>query len=484
MKFSSLLIACLSISTVLTGELDEQDFSHIQTRSFDYYTEKHNKGIMGKCAVNEMAAYQLSADADSLSEPNSICPQMASNCCGKETQERIKVLWEKDVEHQAAYHGAHLKIHKYILGNGKNYEILANDIIKASHKIRKSRNLNQPNQAANANLIDQSSDQYNFEYHRKCENTAKKFVRLNYINREKAKGMYEGLTRRAEFMQNARAGFYCMLCHGNEGDGIYTMRLFIKSRIYFDKTFCQMIFKETFPAIYNIKRGYNQYIKYLLKMLTCIKPKNAINSDARNNQSRGTNPNLNTVDVHTPLYEMLNYKNRNPYAHLDKDDREMFKNPLKTSHAFAIEACYNVDPESVFFRLRCSSFCQRFKMTKRSKYLDGDVKTLYIIFKRLEKSEFALVAPNNGIFDEDIPAIKGDIELKNKFIRNYITFYRPLNSLHDISRFKTVFSWFIKGVNPMEMAKGSDLFFKYKSACLLNTVVLIAFVFLTSLWRN
>jgi hypothetical protein len=91
-----------------------------------------------------------------------------------------------------------------------------------------------------------------------------------------AKALYEQLNRRAEYMQNVRRTFYCMLCSTKLRENILTkkreilLKLF-HQRIFYADSFCRQLFSQTFNQNLQMKEGFNRFTAAVLKMLTCVK---------------------------------------------------------------------------------------------------------------------------------------------------------------------------------------------------------------------
>lgn len=476
MNLSITLIACVIISIVNTeGDIasTQRSFDYIQSMGYDYFLQKSKNEITQNCAVNEMAAYGIVADATSLSEPNDICPQMQGNCCGQEAQASIKRYWIDDDRHQSQFHTAFLRMNKYILGNIKNYESIANTIIDQSNKIKLlGQDQPQNQQGGKSNSQEDNSIPYNFEYNPMCEKAAREFIQLDFRNRAKAMGFYEKLTRRAEFMQNARRGFYCMLCNSNARDYISTNRFLLPSWLWYSKDFCGMIFGNAFTTVYQMYKSYNPFLRHLMKMLLCIKPKGS-SSNGQNNNSGGQQPAKPQAGVSVnlnPLSMSVDLKIGNPLNSLTSEARSLVENPLHIDSRFGLELCYNADPTSAFFSLRCMSFCEHFNIAKANNMMDGDIERTKQVYDQLTQYEFAYITITNNIFDDDVLAMKKNIyEVVQALNHNYF-FYRSLSEKINLGKYSIEFSIIFKGVNPMLIAKDTSLEFQYKKQSLLKAI--------------
>lgn len=481
MNAGLVLLACVLFSVVLGSANTSYDDKYILSKDYDYYLQRTKSNAAKNCPVNEMAAYGLTADITSQSDPNPICPQIQGNCCGPKDQELINTYWRADDRHQAGFNIAYLSINKYILGNVKNYQNIAAYIVDKSQKMKFSGKTAAPSPASDKSGGVQNDDgkPYSFEYHPKCEEAAKNFLNQDFVNRQKAQQFYDNLNRRANFLQDARRGFYCSLCNAKAREYISTFRFGIDSRLWYSRDFCQVLFANSFSSVYSIYKAYNPFLKSLLQMLMCIKPKG---KGGNNNQASTGGGNNAQVNVRAnPISLSVDLKVKDPLKDkkLPEPMRKMFENPLHITSKFGLEFCWNSDPTSTFFGLKCMSFCENFEMTKASNLLDGDLDAIKVVYRELVQFEFALDSPFTSIFDADVVALKRNIDTETAFLMDNYNFYRSLDSRINFSKYKTVFSLIFKGYNPMALSQGTTLEFMYKGARLLAAglaVVLAVFV--------
>lgn len=57
-----------------------------------------------------------------------------------------------------------------------------------------------------------------------CYDAAHYILKKDFSNRQKVEQMYDHLVERKEFMENARKGFYCMVCSLEGQEAIYTRK--------------------------------------------------------------------------------------------------------------------------------------------------------------------------------------------------------------------------------------------------------------------
>ena len=445
---------------------------------------------MSTCMTNEMAAYGLIADAENFSEPNPICPQMTGgNCCGKATQKTIETYWELDDKHQSYYHMAYLKMSKYLLGNGMNYLKLASYVIEKS-KALELQGKDKPSgeeQGVNPDQGSNNGESFTFQYHKMCKEAAQKLVKIEYVDRRKVEGYYHQLNRKAEFMQNARRGFYCMLCNAKASTYIKTRRFnpLFDPTIYYSKPFCQMMYTHAFPAVFSVYKQWNPFMKYVMEMLMCIKPSGTESkSQGGQQESNGNqndfgidvkvNVNVN-VDIDIPSLPTFNLADKNPIKNLPKKMKEFFENPMGVKAKGWMELCFDSDPNGLFFRLNCMGFCSEFRMTERSQVLDGDLDSMKILYDHVRSYEFAFETPNLNFFNDDVHNLKYEIHRNYKDLRSNYNFYRSLARRFDFSSYDTSFfpQLFTTPVDPMALSKGTTLKFKYLSEWLLKIVTIV-----------
>lgn len=501
MNKAILSIACIISSVVSTAGTLTYDDKYILSKDYDYYLQRTKSNAAKNCPVNEMAAYGLTADITSQGDPNPICPQIQGNCCGPKDQELINTYWTTDDRHQAGFNIAYLSINKYILGNVKNYLNIAADIVEKSARMRFQGGANRPNQGGsggNAQTVDDDKP-YTFTYHPLCEEAAKKFTQLDFVDRNKVQHFYDSLNKRANFLQDARRGFYCTLCNARAKDYISTFRIGIDSRLWYSRDFCEVLFTNAFTAVYQMYKAYNPFIKSLMHMMMCIQPKNKSGAQGNNAQgnngnsgNNGLNMNVN-VNVgmganvnlgagagasvtYNPLSMSVDLKAKNPFTdkRLPEAVRKLLENPLHITSKFGLEFCWNSDPTGVFFSIKCMSFCEHFHITRADTLLDGDLDSIKAVYHALLEYEFALESPNTSVFGNDVVRLKRTIQTEISYLKSNYNFYRSLDSRINFSEYKTVFSLIFKGHNPMALSHGTTLAFKYKAAHLLRALAAIA----------
>lgn len=487
----ALILSFIIVPAVRAGlfDIDEEvdDPDMIEAKSYKYYLGKHTNEITAKCAVNEMTSYALEGDATDLGEMNEICPNLPSgNCCGKEDQARIKAFWKHDTRHQGYYHAAYLKMNRYVLGYTRQYAEIANQILsKADEWIRDGKI---KNKKVPQDMQDDDDDQpYHLSYHPMCVESANEFIHQDFVDRIKAQIYYKELNRKMQFLQNARRGFYCMLCDANARDYLLTRRFVpLRASIKYSRDFCEMTHDWLYTSVYMLHKAYNPFLKHLFRMLACVTPRAEGNNvfgrgnstQAQNGADVGLNVNVNVDMAINALSMRLKLTTKDPIKVLPDKLRKLYENPLQLRKRFWLEACYGADPKGFWFPIQCYNFCDNFKMVKASALFDGDVDAMELVYHELEQYEFALRMQSENIFNDDIMQLKDHIERSLGALgRNYL-FYRALNPEIDFSKFTNDFSIFYRGINPMAIAEGTNLQFAYTSASILKAIVTLLTIML------
>jgi hypothetical protein len=446
----------------------EEDDRYIQSRPLEYFTNKHTNPVTAKCLVNEMASYSLSADSPDLGSANPICPQLPNgNCCGPEDVKRIKRFWRHDTRHQGYYYAAFLKMNRWILGYSRQWSAIANNILsKADSWIKegKVRRKDQPQE-----IDDEDEDQpYTLTYHPYCVKAANKLIHIDLVDKHKAMIFYKDMTTRFEFMQNARRGFYCMLCDANARRYIRTRKNNpFQPTIKYSRDFCEMVYNNIFPAVYQTYRSYNPFLTNLFRMLACVTPKDPAKQG--NNGGAPVIPNAEPEVI--PLSLRVNLKAKVPHDFLPVPLKKLYRNPLKLNSKFWLNWCYGANPRGFWFPIRCYYLCDNFHMTHASALFDGDIDSMETIFKELERYEFAMETISQNIYEDDIMVLKNQIRRSLDALgRNYL-FYRSISTEVDMAKYYHDFSIFYKGINPMTLSEGSTLEFAYKGGQIMGALV-------------
>lgn len=64
-------------------DLDEDNPYIVETKSYEFYKNKRSEEIRKNCELDEMFAYHMVGDAESLGTPHDLCPSISGGqCCG------------------------------------------------------------------------------------------------------------------------------------------------------------------------------------------------------------------------------------------------------------------------------------------------------------------------------------------------------------------------------------------------------------------
>lgn len=76
----TLVVLCLS-KNLLSLDENVDNLSTIETKNYEFY--KARGEIADKCELDEMYAYTLRGDAQSIGDANEVCPSIeGGQCCG------------------------------------------------------------------------------------------------------------------------------------------------------------------------------------------------------------------------------------------------------------------------------------------------------------------------------------------------------------------------------------------------------------------
>ena len=493
---SSLIIkplALLILTTSLFGAKKdplEDDPTIIETHGLDFYKQKRPPEIQQQCLTQELNAYSLWGDSPSLGDPNPLCPAIQGNCCGPLDQRRIKYIWERDRKFQEKHHKTVLKINRYILGFTREYSDIAKEILEAWDLVKmQGKQANNPRGAANNNNNDYASQKglpYSLQPSKFCAKHAKRVLESGLIDRRKVEAFYHDLTSKVEFMENTRRGFYCSLCaaeaqehfgtHWKIFDWIYA------DRIYYDKSFCELIHEWSFRTIYTMWKSYRPFVSSIMKMLICVLPKGQANNRAGN--QRNNAPGRPQLNVNVDIKIDLNFNANlgldpnllNPLANVTKEVRKLFDEPIISNHRFKMELCDGAVPGDFFFFTRCELFCQKWNIAKPVSLFDGSIKKSKRVFDYLVQYEFAFMDRTQNHFRDKIADLKKMIH-DNYEERAFKPFYTSIAIHIKLDKYKSDFLAWWRGLHPMELAEGSPLEFEYKWAGLARALLCLLTLF-------
>jgi hypothetical protein len=435
------------------GAINALDFSHYANKSHD---------VQKSCPLEAMHAYGLFGDVYSLGEPNRVCPSITANCCGPEDQRRMEEYWEKDRKIREAHNMLVLKIFRFILGYLKKWSTVATQIVK-----RVERNeLRDPKGQFFQDDGEEISNRFNVKTTSFCYKQAKSLLESDIDSRKKVETFYADITSKVEFLDNARRGFYCMLCsadsksdlriHGRLRNGLFA------NGIIYSQEFCQDLVANVLPTVYVTWKSFQTHLSHLLKVLLCVSKKKSTakqtggiftGSDNDNNSSFNTN-----YDV----------SSSNPLKSLPNSLKGIIKYPLGEINMSALEGCNTTPIGGLTFKLSCNAFCSSWKITEPTTLFDHDAHAMFRLYRHLLNYNFVLSRADQNMFRDDVVILKRTIESIYNEMPHETHFYRSWASDVNFSNFKSHFWPFDKGVHPLKLARGSSLTFAYKCSRLVS----------------
>ena len=449
MQLSKSIIIILLISFSIS--IEEDDPNKINSHDYEYYLRGDREEVNKKCEFDEMKAYALTGDSNSLSQPNEICPNINDNCCGAYDQSKILEYWRRDRKRQEYHHKFILKTYKWILGYGKEFYKLAGKVIEDYER----RSRGDRNQIP---LIgDVSSSEENETPHegsikatKWCYDAAQKVVHYDYSNREKVESLYFDLNTKHEFMENSRRGFYCVLCSVKGQEAIKTYKMFkfaCNNTIYYNQQFCEVMTNWTFRSSYEQYKSFNHYLKNLLRTFTCINLKPAEDGKDGN----------------------FDYKSTKP-GPMSKELTKFIDNPLNIKST-GMEACELAFQSNSFFKfMNCRTYCNQFNIAKSVPILDGDVPSLNFLYKYLKQYNIIFSTRKKNLFRSDVVLLEKDIGqlYEGRDFGTY--FYKTLSKQIDLGVYETDFWAYDDAINPMEMGDQATLTFSYEIEGILRVL--------------
>ena len=457
-----ILICAFSMVTICASTAESDDPDRIEMHSYEYYQINRSQEISDTCKTDEMLAYGLSTDATSLGDKNEICPQIKKNCCGKRDQAKLWQYWHRDRKPQQNFHRSVLLMLKYIIGYGKEWYNIANAIIidykdKELAGKQSGQSTNQTNPSATIDDIRKQNPRIkNISVNATgyCHKAAKFIIKLNYNTKEKVESFYADISRKTEFMENARRSFYCMLCSVEGQASIKTVRYKPNySTVNYTMDFCNTIIRQSFTVTYLMYNTYNRYIKNVLRMSTCLN---------NTEQSSGTNTNASGSSG--------DFRSKRPPSQLSIADRKLFHNPLRYNDFLKMEACYI--SKGYLNNVFCTIYCSAFNIAKPHRLLDGEIDALLQVYNRLTKLESTFPAPQINIFRDNMVKMKATIALNIQKVDISGLFYKSQISYIDIATYNQFYILGWDSVDPMLVAKGTPLPMNYKFSKIASATVL------------
>ena len=462
--FYVMTIAVSLIFSPMTSS--DKDSNAINVRDWEDLKDSRPEEIQKKCELDEMRAYSLIGDAESLGAANELCPSISENCCGERDQENIVDLWREDSARIEKYTSYTLKILRYVLGNGENYYEIAKKIAEDYKRKESSDDSLVVMELNNDKEYDEGFVLHTNKY---CFDAADDVLTTNFFHKSSIEPFYHQLNQKAEYLHNVRASFYCMLCSTEGQNAISSWRLLNSaSNVNYGTDFCQEIVNQTFDVTYALYSNYNGLVSNIIKMLTCVQipeDERTENEDAGAGQSVSFNDDFESDD---PPYE------------LGDAVEHIIENPLGMSDMGSTTACDLAKGTLTWF-VGCEYYCQKFNIAKATPFFEYDSDKLRNLYDYL--SQYEPVLPQSwetNIFNDDGISLKKQIEeLAETLPYNGLFFISKDDSI-DISKYKSDFT-VLSSFHPMKLAEGHQLEFHYETVSVVKALLVVALALLS--WK-
>lgn len=450
----------------------DKDSDAINVRDWEDLKKTRPEEIQENCELDEMRAYSLVGDAESLNAPNELCPSITENCCGEVDQENMVELWREDSARIEKYTAYTLKILRYVLGNGENYYQIAKSIVE-DYKRKSEDSFEAVHMQVNtdAEYNEEESEGFILNSNKYCFDAAEDVLTTNFFHKSSVEPFYHELNLKAEYLHNVRASFYCMLC-STEGQNAISSWRFMQSasNVNYGTEFCKEIVAQTFDATYTLYSNYNTLLGNIIKMLTCVQIPEA---ERTQNENAGAGLEMNFATNE-------DYESDEPPYELNESVEEIIENALGMSDWGSTSACDMSKGTELWFA-GCEYFCQKFNIAKATPFYEYDSDKLRNLYDYL--SQYEPILPHDwttNIFNDDVISLKKEIEeLEEKLPYNGIFFISKSDSI-DISKYSSDFT-IMSSFHPMAMAEGHQLEFHYESVSLVKTVFTLLIAFF--LWK-
>lgn len=456
------LVLCIAIM-LPSPYLADDDSEEINARDYNDYKESRPEEIQDNCELDEMRAYSLIGDAESLSGTNELCPSIEGNCCGQMDQENIRDLWYEDSQRIEKHTSYTLKVLRYVLGNGENYYNIAKSVME-DYKRKDEDNKKSVNLQLNTGEEYDEDDSNGFilNTNKYCADAADFVLTKNFFHKSSIEPLYHELNQKAEYLHNARASFYCMLCSTEGQKAISTWKVLSSgSNVNYGTGFCEEIVTNTFDTTYTLYTSYNDLLTNIVKMLTCVQ----VPEDKRTeNENAGAGLEIN-------FSKNDDYESEDPPYELNEAVQEIIENPLGMSDWGSTSACNTVKGTAGWF-IGCEYFCQKFNIAQASPFFEYDADKFRNLYDYLTQYEPILPLDwTTNVFNDDVISLKKQLEeLHEKLPYNGLFFISKSDSI-DIANYKSDFT-VMSSFNPMELAQGHQLEFNYENVTLMKVTIM------------
>jgi hypothetical protein len=476
----SFLFIFVSLANVSFAEEGDSDPNAINVRTWEDYKTSRPAEIQDNCELDEMRAYSLVGDSQSLGEPNELCPAVTDNCCGKIDQENIKNLWRRDSKRIEQYTTYTLKVFRYLLGNGENFYDIAKrialnyksknpermEVIERADNRGNGANNNGGAGGLNSNIPGDEEDGYNMTMSKYCFDAAEVVLKANYFEKETIEPFYQLLSHKAEYLHNVRASFYCSLCSVTGQGAFRTWRVISSlNNIEFSPEFCTEVVAQTYSATNMVYKSYNKLVKNILKMLTCIQ----VPADRQTGNSNVNGGNQQIASAND------SYGSTDPPYQYSEALANLIDNPFGMGSWSGIDFCQWAEGSSMFKFTKCEKYCENFQIAKAGPVMEYDAPRMRDIFDFVE--QYQEIFPRGwttNVFRDDVLTLKKEIkELYFKLPYDGI-FFISKDANIDFSTYGTDFT-LLSSFNPMALAEGHQLDFNYQSESIVKMFMMMMF---------
>jgi hypothetical protein len=257
---------------------------------------------------------------------------------------------------------------KYFLGYGKEWHRIAGAVKENYLEKEIGINKNGPNNKSNPNTTEKKPfliRNLNVNANKYCKKAAEEVLRLDFNTKEKAYSYYRMINEKVEFMENARRGFYCMLCSVEGQRAIDTWTARGLNNMRFTQPFCTTMLNYSFRINYELYNTYNLYISSIIKLSLCVSLNGNNNSNIQNKGSNGNN----------------DFKSTNPPIQLSSQEEDAIEDPLGNKSFFAFRTCNLFS--NYIGDVACIPYCTKFNIAKPSPSLDLSSRHLHQVYKHL-----------------------------------------------------------------------------------------------------
>lgn len=422
------------------------------------------------CAREEMNEFGLASRNLPIHETNAACPGLKKNCCSPENVEKISKMHKRSEQKQTQYFIAFLSINRYILGLSKIYKRLAKDIFLYSKLVKITRKKAKTNIYFSSDFLlppVSPKRSYTIVYHKTCETASYKLMQMSYLKTKAARQFQIALKKRSSFYKRSRRGFYCILCMEKATEFLGNYDKNRNKNVKLSKEFCQRMFDYGYETTFEFYRTYNKFLKYLLEMLACVRPR-----DPEDLQPGKLLPKNDQVpQKYSPFSMSVNLNLKDPLDSLPKTTNSIFHSLLSMKRTSWMDDCRESASPNKIQHPKCLGFCESFNFFKADKVIDGDLDVMYSLYVNLKEYEF--IAPNLVIttFGDEVKKLKSKIEENYSALEGNYDFLAEHSLTKKTTEFHSTITVSEGSPDPYSIAKGGIL----SSVSLTNLIIKVMY---------